>query len=166
VRERFKPDRSLHSLKNCHSSLSFLPFVPNIGICVGLSWHIFVRLLSHYSQFCVVNNLFSSSSHAFSRKIASVMPLRQWLRGGRPNSQTTTQAFPIFRSRWILLVSLAIWLQLANAMTPARIAELRKETVDMFYHGFDNYMDIAFPEDEVGAHRLPRALKLANPKNS
>ena len=34
-------------------------------------------------------------------------------------------------------------------MSPARIAELRKETVDMFYHGFDNYMDVAFPEDEV-----------------
>lgn len=34
-------------------------------------------------------------------------------------------------------------------MTPAHIAELRKETVDMFYHGFDNYMDVAFPEDEV-----------------
>jgi hypothetical protein len=34
-------------------------------------------------------------------------------------------------------------------MTPAHIAELRKETVEMFYHGFDNYMDIAFPEDEV-----------------
>ena len=38
---------------------------------------------------------------------------------------------------------------MANAMTPAHIAKLRKETVDMFYHGFDNYMDIAFPEDEV-----------------
>ncbi|RDW75994.1 glycosyl hydrolase family 47 protein [Coleophoma crateriformis] len=34
-------------------------------------------------------------------------------------------------------------------MTPARIAELRQETVDMFYHGFDNYMNIAFPEDEL-----------------
>lgn len=34
-------------------------------------------------------------------------------------------------------------------MTPARIAELRKETVEMFYHGFDNYMELAFPEDEV-----------------
>lgn len=42
------------------------------------------------------------------------------------------------------------WLTLANAMTPARIAELRQETVSMFYHGFDNYMNIAFPEDEVG----------------
>jgi hypothetical protein len=38
---------------------------------------------------------------------------------------------------------------LANAMTAARIAELRQETVEMFYHGFDNYMSVAFPEDEV-----------------
>lgn len=34
-------------------------------------------------------------------------------------------------------------------MHPYRIAELRKETVSMFYHGFDNYMKLAFPEDEV-----------------
>lgn len=34
-------------------------------------------------------------------------------------------------------------------MGPARIAELRNETIDMFYHGFDNYMNIAFPEDEL-----------------
>ncbi|KAI9801923.1 MAG: alpha mannosidase-like protein [Piccolia ochrophora] len=27
--------------------------------------------------------------------------------------------------------------------------ELRQETIDMFYHGFDNYMNIAFPEDEI-----------------
>ena len=45
-----------------------------------------------------------------------------------------------------------LWLAIANAMSPARIAELRKETVDMFYHGFDSYMDVAFPEDEVGLH--------------
>lgn len=35
-------------------------------------------------------------------------------------------------------------------MRSGRVAELRKATVDMFYHGFDNYMNIAFPEDEVG----------------
>lgn len=35
------------------------------------------------------------------------------------------------------------------AMHPGRMARLRQETVDMFYHGFDNYMKIAFPEDEV-----------------
>lgn len=75
------------------------------------------------------------------------MPLR-WLRGwlGFPPSNQSTFTF---RSRWFLLLLLAIWLPLGNAMTPARIAELRKETVEMFYHGFDNYMELAFPEDEV-----------------
>jgi len=34
-------------------------------------------------------------------------------------------------------------------MRPARVAELRQETVDLFYHGYDNYMRIAFPEDEL-----------------
>jgi hypothetical protein len=34
-------------------------------------------------------------------------------------------------------------------MSPRRVAELRQDTVDMFYHGFDNYMRVAFPEDEV-----------------
>lgn len=48
-----------------------------------------------------------------------------------------------------MLAFFVSWLAVASAMTPARIAELRKETVDMFYHGFDNYMDVAFPEDEV-----------------
>lgn len=28
-------------------------------------------------------------------------------------------------------------------------ARLRQETVDMFYHGWNNYMKHAFPEDEV-----------------
>ncbi|KAG4034759.1 hypothetical protein MFRU_002g01110 [Monilinia fructicola] len=73
------------------------------------------------------------------------MPLR-WLRGwlDLPSSSQS-----IFRSRWPLLLLFTIWLALVNAMTPARIAELRKETVEMFYHGFDNYMNIAFPEDEL-----------------
>ncbi|KAI0473686.1 glycoside hydrolase family 47 protein [Xylariaceae sp. FL0804] len=34
-------------------------------------------------------------------------------------------------------------------MRPARVAQLRQDTVDMFYHGFENYMKIAFPEDEL-----------------
>jgi predicted deacetylase len=34
-------------------------------------------------------------------------------------------------------------------MRPDRVAQLRQETVEMFYHGYDNYMNIAFPEDEV-----------------
>lgn len=72
------------------------------------------------------------------------MPLswRGWLDTSR-GSQTTT-----FTTKWMLFL-FTLWLALANAMTPARIAELREETVAMFYHGFDNYMDIAFPEDEL-----------------
>ena len=41
------------------------------------------------------------------------------------------------------------WLAPTDAMRPDRIAELRNETVEMFYHGYDNYMNLAFPEDEV-----------------
>ena len=49
----------------------------------------------------------------------------------------------------LVLLLLLSWPDAARAMRPARIAQLRKETVDMFYHGYDNYMRIAFPEDEV-----------------
>lgn len=42
-----------------------------------------------------------------------------------------------------------------SAMRPDRIAQLRQETVGMFYHGFDNYMNIAFPEDEVRWNPTP-----------
>jgi hypothetical protein len=42
-----------------------------------------------------------------------------------------------------------LWLAVASAMSPAQVAEMRRETVAMFYHGFDNYMNVAFPEDEV-----------------
>jgi hypothetical protein len=56
----------------------------------------------------------------------------------------------LFRVSSLLLASaLLSWRGTSQAMRPGRIAELRRETVDMFYHGFDNYMKIAFPEDEV-----------------
>lgn len=50
------------------------------------------------------------------------------------------------------LLLLLSWLHVAavGAMRPRHVATLRQQTVDMFYHGFDNYMQIAFPEDEVG----------------
>ncbi|KAF3762163.1 family 47 glycoside hydrolase [Cryphonectria parasitica EP155] len=41
------------------------------------------------------------------------------------------------------------WLDHILAMRPDRMAQLRQETVDMFYHGYDNYMELAFPEDEL-----------------
>jgi hypothetical protein len=69
---------------------------------------------------------------------------------GRLDSHGQSHAtITVFRSRWVLLACFTIWVTLANAMTAARIAELRQETVEMFYHGFDNYMSVAFPEDEV-----------------
>lgn len=37
----------------------------------------------------------------------------------------------------------------ATSMRKDLLAQLRQETVDMFYHGYDNYMKHAFPEDEV-----------------
>lgn len=63
---------------------------------------------------------------------------------------STNHGLPRPHSRLILLfVLLLSWLGLVESMRPGRIAELRRDTVDMFYHGFDNYMNIAFPEDEV-----------------
>lgn len=51
----------------------------------------------------------------------------------------------------LLLVALLLltWLHQSVAMRPDRIAQLRQETVEMFYHGYDSYMKLAFPEDEV-----------------
>ncbi|KAH2295581.1 hypothetical protein KXV50_001917 [Aspergillus fumigatus] len=38
---------------------------------------------------------------------------------------------------------------MAQGMRTYQIDELRKETEHMFYHGFENYMKYAFPEDEL-----------------
>jgi hypothetical protein len=86
------------------------------------------------------------SSHAFRKIQLSVMPLR-WR--GLMGMSCSTHSTATYQSRWLLFVLTTIWLAAASAMTQARIAELRQETVAMFYHGFDNYMRIAFPEDEV-----------------
>ncbi|KXJ91324.1 putative ER glycosyl hydrolase [Microdochium bolleyi] len=51
-------------------------------------------------------------------------------------------------------------------MRPGRIAELRQEAVDMFYHGYDNYMSVAFPEDELRpVSCIPLTRDPANPSN-
>ncbi|KAI9771227.1 MAG: alpha mannosidase-like protein [Geoglossum umbratile] len=34
-------------------------------------------------------------------------------------------------------------------MTRGQIAALRQEAVELFYHGYSNYMEVAFPEDEL-----------------
>ncbi|KAJ5201551.1 uncharacterized protein N7498_006214 [Penicillium cinerascens] len=48
---------------------------------------------------------------------------------------------------WAVLLSL--WLTLAHGMRDHQIKELRQETERMFYHGFENYLEHAFPEDEL-----------------
>lgn len=91
-----------------------------------------------------------SSSHAFGGLHAPVMPLR-W-RGLLGLGSSSTR-YPQYRARigWMsMLLLLALCtVRGVGAMTEERIAELRKETVEMFYHGYNNYMDVAFPEDEV-----------------
>ncbi|KAI9171654.1 ER degradation-enhancing alpha-mannosidase-like protein [Paramyrothecium foliicola] len=48
-----------------------------------------------------------------------------------------------------LLLSCALQPWTAQAMRADYMAQLRQETVDMFYHGYSNYMQHAFPEDEL-----------------
>ncbi|KAH8899249.1 glycoside hydrolase family 47 protein [Thozetella sp. PMI_491] len=51
-------------------------------------------------------------------------------------------------------------------MSSDRIAILRQQTIDMFYHGFDNYMAISFPEDELRpVSCLPLTRDAKNPRN-
>ncbi|KAI1436801.1 glycoside hydrolase family 47 protein [Xylaria sp. CBS 124048] len=65
-----------------------------------------------------------------------------------------------------LLLPLLLWLNPVLAMPPSRSAQLRAETVGMFYHGFDNYMKIAFPEDELRPISCtPLTRDPVNPRN-
>lgn len=51
------------------------------------------------------------------------------------------------RAHLLLICALLPWI--ASAMRQDRLVRLRQQTVDMFYHGYNNYMEHAFPEDEV-----------------
>ncbi|KAF2787723.1 glycoside hydrolase family 47 protein [Melanomma pulvis-pyrius CBS 109.77] len=48
-----------------------------------------------------------------------------------------------------LLLCFVCWATPARGMTDEAISNLRQETRDIFYHGYDNYMQHAFPEDEL-----------------
>ncbi|KAK7914634.1 glycoside hydrolase family 47 protein [Apiospora marii] len=66
----------------------------------------------------------------------------------------------------LCILFLSTWLLSVGAMHPDHIAQLRHETVDMFYHGFDNYMHIAFPEDELRpVSCTPLTRDAQNPRN-
>jgi hypothetical protein len=98
----------------------------------------FTRFLSSTLAVC---------AHAFSQVLALVMPLR-WPQGW-PRTAHRPRGTMRWLSSWVALLFIAALAAVVEAMTDARIAELRHATVDMFYHGFENYMNIAFPEDEV-----------------
>ncbi|TFB02351.1 ER degradation-enhancing alpha-mannosidase-like protein [Trichoderma ghanense] len=65
----------------------------------------------------------------------------------RPSKRSDTMA--------MMLAAIALaWLGCSllrpvDAMRADYLAQLRQETVDMFYHGYSNYMEHAFPEDEL-----------------
>ncbi|KAL2832268.1 glycosyl hydrolase family 47-domain-containing protein [Aspergillus pseudoustus] len=48
---------------------------------------------------------------------------------------------------WVFI--LLLWLSAAQGMRHDQIRSLRIETEHMFYHGFENYLEHAFPEDEL-----------------
>lgn len=58
-------------------------------------------------------------------------------------------SMPLPTSLLYISLLLLAWLDHAWAMRIDRIASLRDDTVEMFYHGYDNYMKVAFPDDEV-----------------
>ncbi|EEQ86785.1 mannosyl-oligosaccharide alpha-1,2-mannosidase [Blastomyces dermatitidis ER-3] len=49
----------------------------------------------------------------------------------------------------VIVAALSLWIPPVRAMSGRQIRELREETEHMFYHGFENYMEHAFPEDEL-----------------
>ncbi|KIX05669.1 uncharacterized protein Z518_03641 [Rhinocladiella mackenziei CBS 650.93] len=51
--------------------------------------------------------------------------------------------------RLVLLIASLALPAIVHAQTPGQISALRKEAEDLFYHGYENYMSHAFPEDEL-----------------
>ncbi|KAF2263034.1 hypothetical protein CC78DRAFT_569308 [Lojkania enalia] len=50
---------------------------------------------------------------------------------------------------WLFFLLISCWAILGHCMTDETISHLCQETRDIFYHGYDNYMKHAFPEDEL-----------------
>ncbi|KAK4218267.1 ER degradation-enhancing alpha-mannosidase-like protein 1 [Rhypophila decipiens] len=76
-----------------------------------------------------------------------------------------TQPWPLLFAILLVLI-IPIPIPGALAMRPGRVAQLRRETIDMFYHGYDNYMRVAFPEDELRpVSCVPLTRDPKNPRN-
>ena len=50
---------------------------------------------------------------------------------------------------WGLMIVIFAFSGLALGMSRARMESLQQEAIDMFYHGYDNYLNVAFPDDEL-----------------
>ncbi|KAL9594590.1 MAG: hypothetical protein Q9219_006950 [cf. Caloplaca sp. 3 TL-2023] len=61
-------------------------------------------------------------------------------------STTSSHRWPFFLTCFLVL---SLWAVVARGMTNGQVKELRQEAEHMFFHGFDNYMKHAFPEDEL-----------------
>ncbi|KAJ5782152.1 hypothetical protein N7457_003926 [Penicillium paradoxum] len=74
------------------------------------------------------------------------------------------------RAAWMMVVwafLLSLWLTVAHGMRDSQVKELRQETERMFFHGFDNYLQYAFPEDELRALTCgPLVRDEKNPENN
>ncbi|QDS72860.1 hypothetical protein FKW77_007310 [Venturia effusa] len=59
------------------------------------------------------------------------------------------KASTAFIRLWLVILAALYLATVAVCMTDDTLRSLRQETRDIFYHGFENYMRYAFPEDEL-----------------
>lgn len=76
-----------------------------------------------------------------------------------PPSLRAHPPWPSSRRIPLILLSVLCLLQYAACMTPSQKLELREEARAMFRHGWENYMQRAFPEDEARS-RTPQIIPL------
>ncbi|OQE05566.1 hypothetical protein PENVUL_c023G01818 [Penicillium vulpinum] len=71
------------------------------------------------------------------------------------------------RSAWMVVWTIFLWITIAYGMRDSQVKELRQETERMFFHGFENYLQYAFPEDELRALTCgPLVRDEKNPENN
>ncbi|KAH6634202.1 glycosyl hydrolase family 47-domain-containing protein [Chaetomium sp. MPI-SDFR-AT-0129] len=99
------------------------------------------------------------------RPVVNVSPGRLRSTISRARTWPWTACWNLLLGCVLFAVCLGQWPTVA-AMRPDRVTELRRETVEMFYHGFDNYMKVAFPEDELRPLSCtPLSRDRRNPRN-
>ncbi|KAJ6098666.1 hypothetical protein N7467_000201 [Penicillium canescens] len=67
----------------------------------------------------------------------------------------------------VVFWAILLWFTVAHGMRDSQVKELRQETERMFFHGFENYLQYAFPEDELRALTCgPLFRDEKNPENN